>query len=100
MKKLMFLLIMICLSASSWAKTNGTCGKVNAANVTWSYVAATTTLTISGTGAMADYTYWTKAPWNAYISSITSVVIESGVTGIGNYAFSDCSVLTSVSIPG
>jgi hypothetical protein len=98
MKKMMFFLMMICLSASSWAQTNGNCGKVNAADVTWSYDAITNTLTIFGIGNMADFTSG-AAPWNAYLSSITSVVIESGVTSIGNYAFKNCSVLTSVSIP-
>jgi hypothetical protein len=73
---------------------SGTCGE----GVSWALVGHT--LTISGTGNMANYTYSTKAPWNAYISSITSVVIESGVTGIGDYAFEGCSNLTSVSIPG
>jgi hypothetical protein len=98
MKKLMFLLMMICLSANSWAQTSGNCGKANATDVTWSYNTDTKTLTISGTGDMADFTSG-AAPWNAYLSSITSVVIESGVTSIGNYAFKNCSVLTSVSIP-
>ena len=71
MKKLMFLLMMICLSANSWAQTSGNCGKVNATDVTWSYDAATTTLTISGTGDMADFTSGT-APWNAYLSNNVS----------------------------
>src|SRR5574344_1563092 len=99
MKKKMFLLMMICLSASSWAQTvSGTCGKVNAKDITWSYDTDTKTLTISGTGDMKNYVSETT-PWNAYLSSITSVVIESGVTSIGNYAFSTCSGLKSVSIP-
>src|SRR5574344_1453347 len=99
MKKMMFFLMMICLSANAWAQTSGNCGKENDADVTWSYDAATTTLTISGTGDMADFTSG-AAPWNAYLSNITSVVIKSGVTSIGNYAFNDYLDLTSVSIPG
>src|SRR5574344_1087926 len=99
MKKMMFFLMMICLSANAWAQTSGNCGKENDADVTWSYDAATTTLTISGTGDMADFTSG-AAPWNAYLSNITSVVIKSGVTSIGKYAFKDYLDLTSVSIPG
>src|SRR5574344_1433625 len=99
MKKMMFFLMMICLSANAWAQTSGNCGKENDADVTWSYDAATTTLTISGTGDMADFTSG-AAPWNAYLSNITSVVIKSGVTSIGASAFAWCSALTSVSIPG
>jgi len=38
-------------------------------------------------------------PWYSYIEDITSVVIEDGVTCIGNYAFSGCSNLSSITIP-
>ena len=64
------------------------------------------TLTISGTGAMADYNYaWegkgniTPSPWYSYESSITALVIQSGVTSIGNFAFTGCSNLKTVTIP-
>ena len=35
-----------------------------------------------------------------YNDAITRVVIPNGVTGIGNYAFQDCTGLTSIEIPG
>ena len=57
-------------------------------------------LTISGTGSMNNYelsnNYATTAPWG---NSATSIVIENGVSGIGNYAFYDCENLTNISIP-
>ena len=56
------------------------------------------TLTISGTGDMFDYDYNTQ-PWKDYKYQINNVVIEDGVTGIGNYAFNYCYGLTSVAIP-
>ena len=58
-------------------------------------------LTISGTGAMANYGDIddVNVPWYSNKSSITSVVIESGVTTIGEFAFSACANLASVSIP-
>ncbi len=52
------------------------------------------TLTISGTGAMADYSWDEKVgqtPWISYSSQITKVVIGEGVTYIGNYATYKCS---------
>ncbi|MCR5044941.1 MAG: leucine-rich repeat domain-containing protein, partial [Bacteroidaceae bacterium] len=52
-------------------------------------------LTISGSGAIYDYTAGT-APWYADRASITSIVIESGVTGIGTYAFDGCTAVTKV----
>ena len=51
-------------------------------------------LTISGTGAMADYSY--DAPWG---DKLTKVTIEEGVTNIGSRAFFVCRQLKSISIP-
>jgi hypothetical protein len=56
------------------------------------------TLTISGTGNMEDYTN-SIAPWYSNHSCIKSVVIENGVTRIGEYAFFGCRSLASVTIP-
>ena len=59
-------------------------------------------LTISGSGPMADYGWYgdNAAPWREYYFDILSVVIEEGVTSIGNMAFYECSKLTQpVEIP-
>jgi len=68
------------------------------------------TLTISGTGNMADF-YDTqgktmfgwdldyRAPWYNLRSSIHTVIIDDNVTNIGDGAFEYCSNLTSVTIP-
>lgn len=79
-------------------------------NLTWSFEYSSFpsgVLTISGTGDMYDYyhvrenTYEGRAPWRSY--DIQSVIINSGVTSIGDEAFyserSDGGYLTSVSIP-
>ncbi|MCD7712775.1 MAG: leucine-rich repeat protein, partial [Firmicutes bacterium] len=71
--------------------TSGTCGD----NLTWTLEDGT--LTISGTGEMYDYDEF-STPWNDYSDSITSVVIEEGVTAIGSYAFSGMSI-ESITIP-
>lgn len=73
--------------------TRGTCGD----NLTW-VLDSDGTLTISGAGAMTDYSTY-GAPWYSYCSEITSVVINAGVTSIGSNAFADCYNLTSVTIP-
>ena len=53
-------------------------------------------MTVSGNGAMADY--GTSNPWKSYNSSITSIVIEDGVTHVGNGTFPQCTSLVSVVI--
>lgn len=93
--KLFTLLLAVMASTSMLFALSGTCGD----NLTWDF--ANGVLTISGTGAMTNYSSSSssRAPWYDYRSSIKSVVIEEGVTSIGNYAFNACSGLTSVTIP-
>ncbi len=79
---------------SSMADDSGSCGT----NVTWTYNSTTKTLTIQGSGVMRDYDFGKDTPWYSYSTSIKTVIIEEGVTSIGNYAFETCSGLTSVTI--
>ena len=65
----------------------------------WEYDAATRTLTVSGTGAMPDFNSFDDQPWKDVREKIKTVVIETGVTSIGNKAFTGCEVLTSVTLP-
>ena len=80
-----------------WANPHGQCGD----NLTWEYDPITTTLTISGSGDMYDYTLSTHAPWYDYRNEITAVVLPDGLTKIGNFAFYQCNnaSLTSINIP-
>lgn len=75
---------------------SGTCGS----GVTWELTGTSPyyTLTISGTGAMENYTGADQTPWyeNYYYLHIKTIVIGDGVTSIGNYAFKDFSNLTDV----
>ena len=57
------------------------------------------TLTVSGTGAMADYSSSSDVPWYRFRGFILDVVIGDGVTSIGRSAFYGCTGLTSVTIP-
>lgn len=52
------------------------------------------TLTISGKGAMPDYSSTGEQPWNDKSDKIRHVVIEDGVTSIGASAFWTCGVLS------
>ena len=71
--------------------TSGTCGD----NVTWQ-LDNDGTLTISGTGATADFQM--MGPWTYVSERINRVVIENGVTAVGEYAFRECPNLTSVQL--
>ncbi|WP_294743949.1 leucine-rich repeat domain-containing protein [uncultured Prevotella sp.] len=93
----MLLLVMMLTATTAWAQS-GQCGD----NVRWALTGESTnyTLTISGTGAMADYNDPAERPWYDNAADISNVVIENGVTSIGAYAFAECQGLTSVTIPG
>ena len=99
-KKILISLIAICTMLFAFgminasAETSGTCGT----NLTWTLDGGT--LTISGQGAMRNWTNNSSSvPWYSLEKNIVNVVIEDGVTSIGNYAFSSCSSLISVTIP-
>jgi len=57
------------------------------------------TMTISGEGGMKDYTAASLAPWHEDRTSITKVVIASGITHVGSYSFYQNSNLTSITLP-
>ena len=70
----------------------------NEDNLTWTLDADGTTMTISGTGAMKGYSTDDSPAY--YNENIIKVVIQDGVTSIGNGAFKYCSSLTDITIPG
>ena len=62
--------------------------------MTWNLTKAGT-LTISGKGAMPNFSGTGDQPWNSKNSEIRKVVIENGITSIGSCAFWDCGVLSA-----
>lgn len=86
------LLAMMGMSVNA-QPSSGSCGD----NATWEYDNGT--LTISGTGAMDDYTDDpSSTPWAAYRTSVTKVVIGDNITSVGNCAFNCFTALTDVTI--
>ena len=73
----------------------GTCGV--GGNLTWTLDGGT--LTISGSGAMKDYSGVSGRPWNNRSADIRTVVIENDVTRIGDRAFAGCESLATVNLP-
>lgn len=74
---------------------SGDCGALGD-NVTWS-LDSDGTLTVSGNGEMKDY-YNSHAPWESNRANIKKIVIDNGVTSIGDWAFR-LTAATSVSLP-
>ena len=93
-QKLLFTFALL-LTAVTGAWADGSCG----GGLTWTLSSGTLTIskTDEGDGAMTGYD-WNGQPWYSNKDNITSVVIGDGVTGIGKYAFHECSNLASVTI--
>ena len=66
------------------------------AGTTWAY--SDGTLTIGGYGRMKNYDAKT-APWYEYATDIKNIVVEEGVTGIGNWAFAYCFNVKQIDLP-
>ena len=79
-----------------WADAvlTGSCGD----SLSWSFDEDTGVLTITGSGAMADWNNG-NPPWQKCGSMIRAVSLPQGLTSIGNYAFTDCVNLTEITIP-
>ncbi|MBO4863721.1 MAG: leucine-rich repeat protein [Eubacterium sp.] len=77
----------------------GSCGD----SVNYSFDPYTGKLTISGNGPMTDYTNADNSPFNDYASirsKVKTIVINSGVTSIGDCSISGMPNCTSVTLPG
>lgn len=85
------------------AVDSGQCGD----DATWTLTGTddNLTLTISGTGKMYNYdfeynSYYMNppSPWNGN-ENIRTVIIEEGITSVGDHSFFGCSNLTNATIP-
>lgn len=73
----------------------GNCG----VGLTWTLNRVSKQLSITGVGAMTDYSQESPAPWIKLSSYIKNVVISNEVTTIGANAFDNCSMLETVTVP-
>ena len=93
MKHFYFLMITLLMGLSANAQKTGTCGP----DLDWE-LTDDGVLTITGTGEMDNYTGGIAGkPWS--YKNVKQVIIDDGVTTIGNSAFSECKSLTSINIP-
>ena len=106
-RSVIIIIVGLFVATNSFAKRTGVCGaEGDGSNLTWTL--ARGVLTISGTGAMADYDkeyskngfITTTAPWGKHSSSLKRLVINEGITYIGKCAFFYCSTIKgSLTIP-
>ena len=88
------LLIAVCL-AGSMAYT----AKVTAEETAVTYTYENGTLTFRGTGAIEKQTDGEENPWRSYKDTATNLVVEMGITEIGDSAFSGFTKLQKISLP-
>ena len=88
------LLIAVCL-AGSMAYTT----RVTAEETAVTYTYENGTLTFRGTGAIEKQTDGEENPWRSYKDTATNLVIEVGITEIGDSAFSGFTKLQKISLP-
>ena len=97
MKQLFSILIALCLALplavpAAAAENEGDLAAGTIGDFTWTLTG--NTLTISGSGAMEDFTE--DAPWLPYASQIQKVVFTGGVTYVAAFAFADYDTITEV----
>lgn len=92
------LCMLAALTSEIFAVSNnasGYCGgEGDGTNLAWT-LDSRGILTISGKGEMKKYS--STPPWGNYI--VFTVIIDNGVTSIGDYAFYCCTRMTSIAIP-
>ena len=81
------------LQAAEWRYLEGSCGE----NASYRFDPETNTLFISGSGAMATYST-TGSPFYCQ-GFIEHIVIEEGITRVGDFAFTGCTGVLDVTIP-
>ena len=97
MKQLFSILIALCLALplavpAAASETGDVLASGALGDFTWDLTG--NTLTISGSGAMEDFTE--DAPWLPYASQIQKVIFTGGVTYVASGAFADYDTITEV----
>lgn len=88
------LMSMCAATAQAQNPTSGTAGPL-----TWKYDTDMRILTISGKGEIPNYDWEHPVPWQEHSLDIQKLVVEEGVTGIGNESFRNTRNLVSATFP-
>lgn len=94
------MLFAVAMVASAAEPTDSGDVSYNASSsVKWEYYEDTKTFVLSGTGRTVMYASATDRPFHKYASVVENVVIEEGITDIGDFFFRQFSKITSVRFP-
>lgn len=88
-------LTLVPMSAFAEDALSGECGE----NLTWSFDEENGELTITGSGAMTNYSAASSAPWDTIRDDIKKIMVDEGVTSIGNDTFTGCKNVAEVTLP-
>lgn len=101
MKKILITLIAVCTILLTVGIINVSAKTIDSENnLTWTFDEGT--LIIDGNGSMTNYNSiisTSQPPWYEIQDSIVKIIINDGVTSIGDYAFWGCNSLASITIP-
>ena len=96
---LLFFVLNLILSHKTQAVTLYDCSPVEGTNTCTATLGDDGVMTVSGTGAMADYTFANRAEGPFYKNmNIKTVIIEDGITHVGENIFSSCSNLEKIEL--
>lgn len=85
-------MLTIGISASETI-TTGECGE----NIKWTMDSVTGTMTLSGIGQM--YNYAAFGTGRDYPNNMTTLIVEEGITALGDFSFDQCKSLKNVVLP-
>lgn len=84
----------VCTRCGEKEDVQNSCGE----NLTWK-LSDNGLLTISGNGKMDNYDSAKKTPWHDYADQIKEIIVEKGVTSIGNFAFYGLTDIKEITLP-
>ncbi len=106
MKKTISILLVLVMLVSALPLFVSAEDSITEGSVTWSYDEATKTLAVSGEGDMPDYEWISTEDHRAGVSrlpkdwtSAEHVVVEEGITSIGDWAFIWFEKMTDITLP-
>lgn len=92
------IVVMLCLTLASCGGNKVPDASGNANTLAWNYSSESKTLTITGVGEMPNAESADDVSWASVRDGVQKIVINDGVTSVGDYAFYGMHALTEAEI--